>query len=317
MNSVGTFADHLLNAIDAKKSYVVVGLDPEYSMIPKVFRSTNLGRTTRAIGDAIISFNCCIIDTVANLVPAVKPNIAFYEQYGTEGIFSLLLTIRYAKAKGLIVIEDIKRGDVPHSASAYARGHLGSIAIDDKLTTVFNADAITVSPYLGLKSITPYLEYVKRDAKGIFVLVKTSCESVNDIQEAVLQDGNTMVFERIGMQVNSLSNYSISSRNYSSVGAVVNAQVPKHTQRLRGIMPKTLFLVPGYDAQGVTATQVLPCFNKDGYGALITSSRAVTYPNGITADISRGSFQELVKNEVDHMNQQINGILSDTRILPW
>ena len=317
MNSVGTFADHLLNAIDAKKSCVVVALDPEYSMIPKVFRSEILGRTTRAVGDAIISFNCSIIDTVANLVPAVKPNIAFYEQYGTEGIFSLLLTIRYAKSKGLIVIEDTNRGDVPDATYAYARSHLGSIDIDGKLTTVFGADAITVNPYLGLHSITPYLEYTKKDAKGIFILVKTSNVSTNDVQEAILQDGNTLVFERIGIQVDALGSSAVGTRNYSSVGAVVSAQVPEHTQRLRAIMPKTMFLVPGYGAQGATARQVLPCFNKDGYGALIASSRAINYPRAIPMDISRGSFQELVKNEVDRMNHDINNVLSDARILPW
>lgn len=318
--SVDNFSDRVLEQIDNKRSYAAVGLDPDYSKIPRIFAEPafkSCGNTFTALAETIISFNRFIIDTVAPYVPIVKPQIAFYEMYGLEGVRAFVETVRYAKEKGLIVIEDAKRNDIGSTAKAYSVGHLGKAKLADGAEeVVFDVNAITVNPYLGSDGIIPFLDPVKQSGKGIFVLVKTSNPSSGEIQDLILRDG-TSLFEHVGNLVNQWGLGALGQRGYSSVGAVVGATYPEHAATLRTIMPSALFLVPGYGAQGATGQDVIPCFNEDGYGAIISASRSINYPFGDNLEISEESFSNLVRAAVDNMNNDINEVLKSRGILPW
>ncbi|MBN1840727.1 MAG: orotidine-5'-phosphate decarboxylase [Deltaproteobacteria bacterium] len=318
---IEAFSDRLLAQIDSKKSFVVAGLDPEYLKIPIVFRKKHarkFGNTLTAVGKSIVAFNKCIIDIVAPLVPCVKPQIAFYEMYGLEGLKAFVDTVAYAKKRGLIVIEDAKRNDIGHTARAYSNGHLGMVDLGSAPEQpIFDVDSITVNPYLGSDSISPFLKSIEKYGKGIFVLVKTSNPSSVDIQDLVLREGNIRLFEHVATLVHEWGKGSIGSRGYSSVGAVVGATFPQHATNLRKMMPQALFLVPGYGAQGASGKDVVNCFNKDGYGGLISASRSINYVHGNDLNISKDSFKNFVRTAVDNMNNDINKSLMVKGLLPW
>jgi len=318
--TIQPFSDRLLEYIDIKKSFVVVGLDPEFSKIP-LFMSreavATYGNTFEAAAETIIAFNKHLIDLVAPYVPLVKPQIAFYEMYGLEGIRAFIETVRYAREKGLIVIEDAKRNDIGSTARAYSIGHLGKAKMADETErAVFDVDAITVNPYLGSDGIKPFLDPVDLLGKGIFVLVKTSNPSSGEIQDLIMQNGKRL-FEQVASLVDGWGKDSIGERGYSSVGAVVGATYPEHAAILRSIMSHSLFLVPGYGAQGATGKDIVPCFNQDGYGAIISASRSINYPHGNDLQVSEQSFENLVKTAVDNMNNDINDALRTKGVLPW
>jgi orotidine-5'-phosphate decarboxylase len=321
MNKKKPFSDRITAKINEKESVVVVGLDPEYLRIPFCFRDKYLalhGNTLKAAAESIIAFNRCIIDAVAPLVPIVKPQIAFYEMYGLEGLRAFENTINYAKQKGLIVIEDAKRNDIGNTARAYSRGHMGKAKLLEGLDqTVFDVDAITVNPYLGYDGIDPFLEDVSGYGKGIFVLVKTSNPSSSEIQDLVLKEGGVKLYEHLAKMVDSWGRNYLGSGGYSSVGAVVGATFPAHAKILRKLMPHSIFLVPGYGAQGGTARDVMACFNEDGYGAIISASRSINYPHLDNLKIPESLFKEMVKSAVDNMNNDINSALKNINILPW
>jgi len=193
------FADRLLAAIDDKQSYVVVGLDPDIGKMPNLFRggAKDGQAPSTDVGSAIVSFNQCIIDVVAPHVPAVKPQIAFYEQYGLTGIHAFIETVAYAKKQGLLVIEDGKRNDIGNTAQAYAAGHLGRVMVAGRSEPVFDVDAITINPYLGADGVMPFLDTLRQYGKGVFVLVKTSNRSSAEIQDLRLADGKTLLFEHV------------------------------------------------------------------------------------------------------------------------
>ena len=315
------FSDRLIMEIDAKQSLVVVGLDPEYLRIPLFFREAPLakfGETLKGAAETIISFNKCIIDVVAPFVVAIKPQIAFYEMYGIGGLEAFVETVKYAKEKGLIIIEDAKRNDIGSTAQAYSRGHIGRVILRDGLEQpVFDVDAITVNPYLGSDGIKPFLEDIDKHGKGIFVLLKTSNPSSSEVQDLVLENGNTKLFQHVAKLVNEWGSDAIGLRGYSSVGAVVGATFPEHARILRAIMPNCIFLVPGYGAQGASGKDIIPCFNKDGYGAVISASRSINYPHIYDLTISESSFKTLVKKAIDNMNNDINETLMANGLLPW
>ena len=315
------FSDRLLTKIDKKRSVAVVGLDPDYQRIPLCFREAtwgNEGDLLKYAADAIIIFNKCIIDVVEPYVPAVKPQIAFFERYGIEGIRAFINTVEYARNKGLIVIEDAKRNDIGNTAQAYADGHIGMVKLDEDLKCrVFGVDAITINPYLGSDGINPFLDTLKKYRKGIFVLVKTSNPSSSELQDIVLGDGKTKLFEYVAKIVNTWGDKFVGQRGYSSVGAVVGATFPEHARVLRLIMPKSIFLVPGYGAQGAAGKDITECFNKDGYGAIVSASRSINYPHGSDLNISEDSFKILVENAVQTMNSDISEALSENGLLPW
>ncbi len=319
---IENFSDKLLHAIDAKKSFVVVGLDPHLGKIPLLFRdplfkSNDLNLELAA--KVITNFNKCIIDIVAPYIIAVKPQIAYYEMYGVQGVKSFDETAKYAKSKGLLVIEDAKRNDIGSTVEAYSAGHLGRVKLDE--TTVakaFDVDAITINPYLGSDSINPFIIDAEKYGKGLFVLVKTSNSSSAEIQDLIIKHNDKKIFEHVAELVDIWGRKLIGQRGYSSVGAVVGATFPNEAQILRRAMPKTIFLVPGYGAQGATARDILPTFNEhDGYGAIINASRSINYPHAENLNISLNSYESLVKKSVDDMNNDINAILADKGIIPW
>ena len=270
--------DRLIENTVKTKNPSVIGLDPDIHKIPACYKENTTSREPfEAVADMIYRFNCDIIDTVAPLIPAVKPQMAFYEKYGSLGVAAFEKTVAYAKSKGLVVIEDAKRNDIGNTAQAYADGHLGKVELlDGSLVPSINADFLTVTPFLGSESLRPFVDVCTTYNKGIFVLVKTSNISSGEIQDIPTKTGLT-VSQSVAKYVAEQADLFIGKYGYSSIGAVVGATYPEEAVSLRQIMPKSYFLVPGYGAQGGGAQDILPCFNSDGLGAIVNSSRAILY----------------------------------------
>ena len=267
----------LIDSIKKKNAPVVVGLDPTLSNIPKKIVDRAIkdkGETFEAASDAIIEYNKAIVDSVCDLVPAVKPQIAMYEQFGIPGLMAFTETVNYCREKGLIVIGDVKRGDIGSTSTAYAKAHLGKVRIGNSEIPAFNEDFCTVNPYLGSDGINPFIEECNANDKGIFVLVKTSNPSSGEFQDRVLHDEDSTLYEAVGIKVNEWAKLSMDGA-YSNVGAVVGATYPKMGEILRRIMPKSFILVPGYGAQGGSGKDLKPFFNEDGLGAIVNSSRGI------------------------------------------
>ncbi len=267
----------LIDSIKKKNAPVVVGLDPTLSNIPKKIVDRAIkdkGETFEAASDAIIEYNKAIVDSVCDLVPAVKPQIAMYEQFGIPGLMAFTETVNYCREKGLIVIGDVKRGDIGSTSTAYAKAHLGRVRIGNSEISAFNEDFCTVNPYLGSDGIKPFIEECNANDKGIFVLVKTSNPSSGEFQDRVLHDEDSTLYEAVGIKVNDWAKLSMDGA-YSNVGAVVGATYPKMGEILRRIMPKSFILVPGYGAQGGSGKDLKPFFNEDGLGAIVNSSRGI------------------------------------------
>ena len=272
---MSSFADRLVVAVRAKGNPVCVGLDPRFELLPRRLRQRALrthGASTRAVATAFVEFNCALIDAVADLVPVCKPQVAFYEEYGAEGMRAFEETVRHARAAGLLVISDAKRGDIGSTAEAYARAHLGGEG-DGIAGHGFDADAVTVNPYLGHDSLAPFLAARER-GKGAFVLVRTSNPGAVDLQN--LDVGGAPLYERVAEMVRDLGGPPGPS-GFNDVGAVVGATYPEEARRLRALMPHTLFLVPGYGAQGGTAAGAAAGFRPDGLGCVVSSSREITF----------------------------------------
>lgn len=305
------FADQLIDAIRKKKSIVCVGLDPQISHIPEFLRSDS------SPAEAILKFNKGLIDAVYDLVPVVKLQSAFYELFGAEGVRVFAETIRYARSKDLLTIADAKRNDVGHTAEAYAQAFLGSDG--------FNADALTVTPYLGWDGVKPFVEACKKYGKGIFVLVKTSNPSSGDLQDLEMKNSKDAkdaeddkdeirLFEVIGHYVDSWGANDIGKNGYSSVGAVVGATFPEQARRLRKIMPQAIFLVPGYGAQGGDVSAVRMCLNEDRQGAIVNSSRGIIFAWEKSRESSGGSggdskrYAEAAREAVTSMNKDLGNL---------
>lgn len=290
------FADKLVAQVLSKQSHLVVGLDPSLDLLPAhlVDRfQKEYGPTQQAAAMAILEFNLGMIDAVADLVPAVKPQMAFYEEYGPAGMEVLGQTVRYAQQKGLIVILDGKRNDIGSTAEAYARAYLGRGFVGENgAAQARGVDAITVNPYLGEDGVKPFISYGPE--KGIFVLVKTSNPSSGQLQDLLVMPGEQDVlvgqeepsepsgpaiplYEVVASLVDQWGRDQVGKSGYSSVGAVVGATYPEVARRLRALMPRAYFLVPGFGAQGATAEDAAAAFNEDGMGALVNVSRAVIY----------------------------------------
>ncbi len=272
------FADKLTLRISDLGNPTCVGLDPRLNQIPEFIRANaeeEFGNTTEAVAEAIIDFNMGIIDAIADIVPAVKPQIAFYECYGHQGFRAYEETIRYAQEKGLLVIGDAKRNDIGSTAEAYAKGHLGEVDIFGEPEKTIDADSLTVTPYLGTDGIKPFTKVCAEQGKGIFVLVRTSNPSADEIQGQSV--GDELMDERVASLVEGWGRDLIGDTGFSSVGAVVGATYPEEARVLRNIMPNQIFLVPGYGAQGGGAEDVKYCFHKNGTGAIINSSRGIIF----------------------------------------
>lgn len=268
--------DRLIEKIIKTKNPTVAGLDPKLSFIPNYIKDKHLNGAEDLLSGAaaaLLEFNKGLIDALYDIVPAVKPQAAYYEMYGWQGVKALHDTIEYAKSKGLFVITDGKRNDIGTTMEAYAAAHLGSIEVEGRQIEPFGADALTVNGYLGSDGINPLLDICKRSGKGIFVLAKTSNKSSGELQDREI-DGKP-VYEIMGEMCEKWGEDSIGKYGYSAVGAVVGATYPKQLQELREKMPHTMFLVPGYGAQGGGARDVSFAFDDKGMGAIINSSRAI------------------------------------------
>lgn len=253
------FADRLLDAIEAKGAPVCVGLDPSMEKLPPELKHL-------PPGDAIERFCAGVIDAVAGIVPAVKPQIAYFERYGHGGVAAYERVCRLAAQAGLVVIGDVKRGDIGSTAAEYAAAHLGNTA----------ADAVTVNSYFGADGITPFVQAALPAGKGLFVLVRTSNPSAAAIQDLTDAVGKPL-YEHVAAQVAQIGESCVGQRGYSAVGAVVGATWPQQARTLREIMPQHIFLVPGYGAQGATAADCAAAFKSDGTGAIVNASRSVIY----------------------------------------
>lgn len=254
---------------------IVVGLDPMLKFVPEHIKKKafeQFGETLEGAAEAIWQFNKGIVDAVCDLVPAVKPQIAIYEQFGIPGLSAFAKTVSYCKEKGLLVIGDIKRGDIGSTSSAYAVGHLGKVAVGSKSYYGFDEDFVTVNPYLGSDGVKPFIDVCKEEKKGIFVLVKTSNPSSGEFQDRIIE--GKPLYEHVGKMVDEWGK-ELMGDAYSYVGAVVGATYPEMGKVLRDIMPKAYILVPGYGAQGGKGKDLTHFFNKDGLGAIVNSSRGI------------------------------------------
>lgn len=288
--------DKLIKKIVELKNPTVVGLDPRSEYIPSFILKESFekyGETLKGMSDAFYEFNKKIIDEVYDLVPAVKPQVAMYEQYGFYGMESYIKTIAYAKEKGLIVIGDIKRSDIQSTAEAYSDGHIGVVKVGNTENVVYDEDFITLNPYLGYDSIQPYLSNCKKYERGIFVLVKTSNPNSGEIQDLVV--GTEKIYEKVGKLVSEWGTGLIGESGFSEVCAVVGATHKEQAKRLREIMPHTFFLVPGYGAQGGKAEDLAVCFNENGLGAIVNSSRGIIAAHQIEKYKNKYSELEFAK----------------------
>ena len=301
----------LIEKIKKTKAPVCVGLDPMLSYVPEhVVKKSfeEYGETLEGAADAIWNFNKEIIDHTWDLIPAVKPQIAMYEQFGIPGLMTYKKTIDYCHEKGLVVIGDAKRGDIGSTSAAYATGHLGRVQVGSKTYSGFSTDMLTVNPYLGTDGVKPFVDVCSSQDKGIFVLVKTSNPSSGEFQDRLI-DGKPL-YEWVAKKVVEWGQASMDG-DYSNVGAVVGATYPEMSAVLRKLMPQTYFLVPGYGAQGGTAADLKHCFNEDGLGAIVNSSRGIiaAYRQEKYQKFGPEHFAEASRQAVLDMVADINSVL--------
>lgn len=265
----------LVDKIKKTNAPVVVGLDPMLKYIPEHIKKaafSQYGETLEGAAEAVWQFNKAIVDCIYDIVPAVKPQVAMYEQFGVPGMAAFKKTVDYCKQKDLVVIGDVKRGDIGSTSEAYAVAHLGKVTVGNTILSAFDEDFATVNPYLGSDGINPFLKVCQEEKKGIFILVKTSNPSSGEFQDRII-DGRPL-YEWVGEKVNEWASQCMGDQ-YSYVGAVVGATYPEMGKILRKAMPKSYILVPGYGAQGGKAEDLVHFFNKDGLGAIVNSSRGI------------------------------------------
>ena len=305
----------MINKLTAKiqktNAPIVVGLDPMLNYIPKHIQEKafkEYGGTLEGAAEAIWQFNKEIVDKTYDLIPAVKPQIAMYEQFGIPGLMAYKKTVDYCKSKDLVVIGDIKRGDIGSTSAAYAVGHLGKVQVGDNKIAAFDEDFATVNPYLGSDGVKPFIDVCKEEKKGIFVLVKTSNPSSGEFQDRII-DGRPL-YELVGEKVAQWGEECMGD-SYSYVGAVVGATYPEMGKILRKIMPKAYILVPGYGAQGGQGKDLVHFFNEDGLGAIVNSSRGIiaAYKQEKYAKFGEENFGDASRAAVEDMIADIDGAL--------
>lgn len=301
----------LIDKIQKTKAPICVGLDPMLDYIPEqVLKQAyqEFGETLEGAAEAIWQFNKAIVDATADLIPSVKPQIAMYEQFGLEGLKAYDRTVKYCQEKGLVVIGDVKRGDIGSTSAAYATGHIGQVKVGSTMCTGFNTEYITVNPYLGTDGVKPFVDVCNEFDRGLFVLVKTSNPSSGEFQDQLIN--GRPLYELVAEKVVEWGSASMDG-SYSNVGAVVGATYPEMSRILRKLMPNTYFLVPGYGAQGGTAQDLKYCFNEDGLGAIVNSSRGIiaAYKNKKYEQFGPEHFAEASRQAVTDMVADINSVL--------
>ena len=290
---------------------IVVGLDPMLKYIPEHIQKkafAEFGETLEGAAEAIWQFNKEIVDKTYDLIPAVKPQIAMYEQFGIPGLVAFKKTVDYCKSKGLVVIGDIKRGDIGSTSSAYAVGHIGKVQVGSKTYAPFDEDFVTVNPYLGSDGVNPFIDVCKEEKKGLFILVKTSNPSSGEFQDQMI-DGRPL-YELVGEKVAQWGEDCMGDE-YSYIGAVVGATYPEMGKVLRKVMPKSYILVPGYGAQGGKGKDLVHSFNEDGLGAIVNSSRGIiaAYKQEKYANYGEEAFADASRAAVEDMVADIRGAL--------
>ena len=302
----------LVDKIKKQNAPVVVGLDPMMKFVPKHLQDAafkEYGETLEGAAEAIWQFNKAIIDNIYDIVPAVKPQVAMYEQFGIPGMIAFKKTVDYCHEKDMVVIGDVKRGDIGSTSEAYAVAHLGKVKVGNKEIAAFDEDFATVNPYLGSDGINPFLKVCKEEKKGIFILVKTSNPSSGEFQDRLI-DGRPL-YEHVGEKVNEWAMQCMDD-DYSYVGAVVGATYPEMGKVLRKVMPKSFILVPGYGAQGGKAEDLVHFFNEDGLGAIVNSSRGIiaAYAKEEYAKFGEANFADASRQAAIDMINDINGALN-------
>lgn len=302
----------LIEKIQKTGAPIVVGLDPMLSYVPEHVQKkafAEFGETPEGAAEAIWQFNKEIVDKTCDLIPAVKPQIAMYEQFGIEGLKAYQKTVDYCHEKGLVVIGDIKRGDIGSTSAAYATGHLGKVQIGSKTYSGFNEDFATVNPYLGSDGVKPFIDVCKQEKKGLFILVKTSNPSSGEFQDRLI-DGKPL-YELVAEQVAQWGEDHCGD-SYSYIGAVVGATYPEQGKAMRKVMPKAFILVPGYGAQGGKGKDLVHFFNEDGLGAIVNSSRGIiaAYKQEQYAKFGAENFGDASRAAVEDMIADIRSALA-------
>jgi len=303
--------DRLIAKIIETKNPTVVGLDPKLDYVPEFIKQECFekdGQTLKAAANAIFTFNKMIIDEIYDIVPAIKPQAAYYEMYGFYGVEALVKTIAYAKEKGMFVITDGKRNDIGATMEAYTTAHLGTVMVGDTECEPFGADALTVNGYLGTDGIAPLTKICGEKDKGIFVLVKTSNKSSGELQDKLI--GETPVYAVMGDMCENWGSEQIGEYGYSSVGAVVGATYPEQLTELRKRLPHTMFLVPGYGAQGGGAQGIAGAFDEKGLGAIVNSSRAIMCAYKNEENCPEQDFAKAARREAIRMKEDITSYIN-------
>lgn len=303
----------LVDKIVETQAPIVVGLDPMMKFIPQHIQEAafeSCGETLAGAGEAIWQYNKAIVDAIYDLVPAVKPQIAMYEQFGIEGLIAYKKTVDYCREKDLVIIGDIKRGDIGSTSEAYAVGHLGKVTVGSKQYYGFREDFATVNPYLGSDGVKPFVKVCKEENKGLFILAKTSNPSSGEFQDKLVE-GTKPLYEVVAEKIAQWGEEHMGSCGYSYIGAVVGATYPEMGKALRKVMPKNYILVPGYGAQGGRGKDLVHFFNEDGLGAIINSSRGIiaAYQQEAYAKFGSKNFAEASRQAVLDMKADISGAL--------
>lgn len=280
--------DQLIEKIKIMKNPTVIGLDPRYEMLPKCVKE-KYPKTIEGVGQAIIEYNKELIDAIYDIIPAIKPQIAFYEMYGIPGMQAFKETCEYAKQKGMFVIADIKRGDIGSTAQGYSNAYLGKTKIEENEQSLYDIDFVTVNPYMGTNCVKPFIDDCKKYNKGLFILVKTSNPSSGELQDVKLENGEE-VYTRVAKYVEKWGEELRGEYNYSSISAVVGATYPEQLKELRKIAPHTYFLIPGYGAQGGKAEDIALGFDENGLGGIVNASRSLMC--AYKSDMWKDKFEE-------------------------
>lgn len=299
--------DKLINKIKETNNPTVIGLDPRYEMLPKCVTS-KYDQTLEGVAKAIIEYNKALIDSTCDIIPAIKPQIAFYEMFGIPGMEAFRETCQYAKEKGMIVIADIKRGDIDSTAAGYSNAFLGKTPIGDKQEAIYDVDFITVNPYMGTDCVKPFIEDCKKYNKGIFILVKTSNPSSGELQDQKLENGEE-VYSQVANLVEKWGEELQGENGYSSVAAVVGATYPEQLEQIRKIAPHTYFLIPGYGAQGGKANDIALGFDAEGLGGIVNASRSLmcAYKSDKWKDqFTEENYAQATRAEAIRMKEELN-----------
>ncbi len=303
--------DRLIDKIKETNNPTVIGLDPRYEMLPK-FVTNKYSQDLEGVAKAIIEFNKALIDATYDIVPAVKPQIAFYEMFGIQGMEAFKETCKYAKEKGMVVIADIKRGDIGSTAQGYSNAFLGRTPIGEKEEAIYDVDFVTVNPYMGTDCVKPFIEDCKKYNKGIFILVKTSNPSSGELQDLKLEN-NKEVYRQVTDLVEKWGEELRGKYGYSSIAAVIGATYPEQLEQIRKVAPHTYFLIPGYGAQGGKANDIALGFDTNGLGGIVNASRSLmcAYESDrwkaqyIEEDYAEATRAEALRMR-DELNQAIN-----------